>query len=270
MAFVHKRRILIGALAAPILFLAYRYFIPDHAENSFSTQRTAGEQTQKTEQNTDQKTGQGPAELGGVSPSTMAEEQQDSLPEEPTSGSPPLDEEQVFRNKLKIESRKIGQISADPQLLERQLNNWASSLKDNELKLLQSEALSINSPADERFFAVDLLARNPSQTSDELLEQIVIMPLPTQFGSDPNSARSFEFELILRQRALDGVAEGDRKLAQEALKRVLQKTENPSIADRAHRHQAHLEGKAPTVVEQEQQALQQLLKSQAKKKADKN
>lgn len=252
----NRKRILIGALVAPILFLAYRYFIPDHAENSFSTPMTAPAMP--------------PATDSSKAPSaTTTERQFPGIPNAIEDNTATSSKEEEFHNKLKIESRKIGQVSDDPQQIERQLNNWASTFSELELKILQNEALSMNLPGDERFFSVDLLARNRSALTQGLLEEIVVAPLPTQFGSDPSTARSFEFELILRQRALDGVAEGDKKQALEAIKRVLQKTENPSIADRAHRHQAHLEGKAPTVVEQERQALQQLLKSQAGEKAAK-
>lgn len=196
-----------------------------------------------------------PSEEAEIASSASTPSQLEQAPVTPVEQSA---EEQVLLN-LEKEAQRIGQVSDEPDEEELRLNEQALQLKPPELKKYLARAQDKTVNGDERFLAVDLIARNGSDAAIALLKDFVLSPEQVSFSSDPSSNMDKETEMMLRARALDGIAQRKSPQAIKAIHDVIQRTDNSVLSDRAHRHRAHLEEGAPSVQEQEERALRELL-----------
>lgn len=182
-------------------------------------------------------------------------------PGKPAPAPAPADpeKENAFLTRLQKETWRIGQIDEDPEKTERELTDWAKALPSEELRLLSRTALDTELEPDQRFLAVDLLGRAGTFEAGELLVEVATAPLGIEFASDYQHSASAEFEVLLREQAVDSIAELPKERAEKALSKTLTRVNRTTLIDRIQRHRAALKARVPPVKEQEKRALTTLL-----------
>ncbi len=178
---------------------------------------------------------------------------------EPATSTDATETENLFLTRLQKETWRIGQIDDDPEKTDRELTEWARKLSPAELTLLARTAREIETDPDQRFLAVDLLGRAGTVEAGDLLVEIAIEPLAVEFASDYQHSASAEFEVLLREQAVDSIAELPPERADHALAKVLGRVNRSTLVDRIQRHRAALKAHVPPVKDQEKQALSKLL-----------
>lgn len=169
------------------------------------------------------------------------------------------EKEAAFLTRLQKETWRIGQIDENPEKTERELTEWARSLPPEELRLLGRTARDTELEPDQRFLAVDLLGRAGTAEAGELLVDIATSPLGVEFASDYQHSAAAEFEVLLREQAVDSIAELPKERAEKSLDKVLTRVNRTTLIDRIQRHRTALKAQVPPVKEQEKRALSKLL-----------
>lgn len=163
--------------------------------------------------------------------------------------------EQEFLQQLKTQSTKVGEVNADPSATERELDRWANSLSEKQLKILQQNILNPSIAADERSLSVYLLSLSQSPFALAPLQDVVLTPLPAT-----QNDRSLLFEEVLRVQAIEGLLrQTNTEQVRQTLLSLKQKTDSNFLQDQAQRGLAFLNGEAEHPTEQSHKALQNLL-----------
>lgn len=177
----------------------------------------------------------------------------------PSEGNPKSESKSnsSFEDKLQSEVQKISQLQEDPRSVEDGLKEFSRDLKREEIKLLYEASLDLQKPQDERFLAIMLLSWTEKTEVAPLLENIAISEI------DPylNPGRKFDFEEILRLKAVEGLSDLKLKpeMHQQHLKSIIRKTSNSQVADRAHRALWASQGQAESPEKQDEEALKKIL-----------
>jgi predicted DNA-binding protein len=148
-----------------------------------------------------------------------------------------LPEDLQFQLDFKNEVARIGQIEGDPDQIENRLQSLARQMVNQDKIFLKEiiESQKINS--DERALAIELLSRNQTPESAEILKNYTTSKTsdaPTRAGHDDK-------ERIFKAQAIDGLAAyQDRELALKYLDEVSNNTQDQFLKDRVRQAEATL------------------------------
>jgi len=154
-----------------------------------------------------------------------------------------------FAALFKEETTMISQPNDNPEEVQKRLDHLAGKMQESDVKVLQENALNPKINGDQRFLSVYILGKSHLQKAQESLEAIASAPFP-----EIREARMTVQEEIIRGQAVESIRQVDM------IKRVLSRSDNNFINDRAQRNLMFLEGKASSPEQQDQSALTQLLK----------
>ena len=165
--------------------------------------------------------------------------------------------------RLRNEASNVGRMDAAPDGTEVRLQEWAQTLSATELEQLEKAALNIEKPQDDRFLAVMLMAWSEKAEALENLKDIALAEIDPFLS--PN--RLGDFERVLRMQAVDGMIDipGQGENIARTLQSVAASTADTTIADRAYRALASVQGEAKSPEQQDKEAMEALLKKSKKK-----
>lgn len=147
------------------------------------------------------------------------------------------------------EAASMSQLNDHPEEVQKRLKDLADKMQESDVESLQQNALNPHLNGDQRFLSVYILGESTLAKAQESLEAIATAPIP-----DMHEVRMTTQEEIIRGQAVESIRHAD------VLKRVLARSDNNFINDRAQRNLLYLEGKASSPEQQDQAALTQLLK----------
>jgi hypothetical protein len=165
----------------------------------------------------------------------------------PAAVKPPAAEN--FAVQVQEEAAAIAQLNDRPEEVQKRLKELADKMQESDVSSLQQNALNPNLNGDQRFLSVYILGESALTKAQESLEAIATAPIP-----ETHEGRMTAQEEIIRGHAVESIRHA------ETLKRVLARSDNAFINDRAQRNLLYLEGKASSPEQQDQEALTQLLK----------
>lgn len=146
------------------------------------------------------------------------------------------------------EAASMSQLNDHPEEVQKRLKDLADKMQEADVPSLQQNALNPSLNGDQRFLSVYILGESSLAKAQESLEAIATTPIP-----ETREGRLATQEEIIRGHAVESI----RRV--EVLKRVLARSDNNFINDRAQRNLLYLEGKASSPEQQDQKALTQLL-----------
>ncbi len=165
-------------------------------------------------------------------------------------GSKPVSASQEFSALVKIEADAMSQLNDHPEEIQKRLKDLASKMKETDIPALQETALNTALNGDQRFLSVYILGESSLLKAQEGLETIATSPIPALHDS-----RLINQEEVIRGQAVESLRQP------ESLNRVLSKSDNAFITDRAQRNMLYRQGRiSSTPEQQDQEALAQLLK----------
>lgn len=147
------------------------------------------------------------------------------------------------------EAAAMSQLNDHPEEVEKRLKELAGKMQESDVLVLQENALNPNLNGDRRFLSVYILGQSALEKAQESLEVIASTPIP-----ETREARMLTQEEVIRGHAVESIRQA------ETLKRVIARSDNSFINDRAQRNLLYLEGKASSPEQQDQEALTKLLK----------
>lgn len=162
---------------------------------------------------------------------------------------------QNFETQFKLESQNISQLQSEPQKTEERLQGLANKMTQEQMQKLTQLISDQSKDGDERAMAIEMLSRRKDSESLKALEDFVAQ-------SDDVGAwsRSHEFESVLRAQAIEGIATyPEQKEALSALNKLSKKVNESFLRDRILRSQAGLKGLAPSIENQDNEALRKLV-----------
>lgn len=162
---------------------------------------------------------------------------------------------QNFETQFKLESQNISQLQSEPQKTEERLQALANKMTQEQMQKLTQLISDQSKDGDERAMAIEMLSRRKDSESLKALEDFVAQ-------SDDVGAwsRSHEFESVLRAQAIEGIATyPEQKEALSALNKLSKKVNESFLRDRILRSQAGLKGLAPSIENQDNEALRKLV-----------
>lgn len=169
------------------------------------------------------------------------------------------------KNFYEAESARVGSIDKDPVLTEKRLREFASTLKEEEIRWLAIEAENRSNPGDGRFFSVYLLALSEAPSAIEALSKLAVMPIPQE-----KNVGLVELERQLRAQATEGIARACEKQKQwkDSLLDIVSRQDDEFLRDRAHRALYQCEtGKS--IEDQDKEALEKVRKAPGSQKNSK-
>lgn len=153
------------------------------------------------------------------------------------------------------EASRTGMTDQDPVASEKRLDLLAGNLTDEEIISMAEVVRQPSSDGDLRALAVDLLARNKGPQALQSLEQIIISK-----WSESTDPRRQGFEQSLRARAIEGLEGHPAPQATARLQSALSQVQDTFLNDHGQRALLHRQGQARSVQEQDEEALQKILK----------
>lgn len=157
--------------------------------------------------------------------------------------------------KVLAEAFRTGMTDQDPVASEKRLDVLAGDLTDEEIVSMAELVKQPSSNGDLRALAVDLLARNKGLSALQPLEQIIISR-----WSESTDPRMQGFEQSLRARAIEGLEGHPAQQATANLQSALSQVQDTFLNDHGQRALLHRQGQARSVQEQDEEALQKILK----------
>lgn len=158
-----------------------------------------------------------------------------------------------FAAQVQEEAAAMSQLNDHPEEVQKRLKELAEKMQESDVPSLQQNALNPNLNGDQRFLSVYILGESTLAKAQESLEAIATAPIP-----ETHEGRLTTQEEIIRGQAVESIRQAD------TLKRVLARSDNTFINDRAQRNLLYLEGKASSPEQQDQEALTQLLKKNSR------
>lgn len=161
---------------------------------------------------------------------------------------------QTLEEKISIASRRVGQTDEEPKKTEMELENLARGLSPEEIRGLKGIALDPRHSGDERFLSLELLGlRALSSEGTSIIEDLKEIALKAELNTPGLGP-------ILPLRAIEALSETPHKnQARLALKEILERTDSSLLNDRSMRALKHLDGEAPSLETQDNEALKKLI-----------
>lgn len=163
---------------------------------------------------------------------------------------------EVFKKTFYKEVDELGKTQASPAQVQERLNSLGKSLDFVQIKYLDELLYNKDANDDVKAIAIELLTNSQTQSSLNTLKNFVlesVMP-STLSHIGMNSV------MALKLQALEGVSlYSDPAAGVSALTEIQNKSTEKVIMDRATRALQGLEGSAPSLEEQENKALKEVL-----------
>lgn len=159
-----------------------------------------------------------------------------------------------FKSDFKYEVFQIGQTQANPDQIENRLQGLARQMEPAHRLYLKSILIDTNMNGDDRAMAIELLSRNQTRESAEILKNYTIA------DADVTKTQT-EQEMVHKAQAIEGLAVyQDRNVALAYLDEVTKKTNYQFLQDRARRAEASLKNEGPAIETQDLDALNKIIK----------
>ncbi|MCX7978007.1 MAG: hypothetical protein N2578_03295 [Bdellovibrionaceae bacterium] len=154
---------------------------------------------------------------------------------------------------LKFHSQDLSRLQSDPEASDALLDQLAQEIS---LDALGAALRDSSVEMDLRFLAAELIARiNKTDKIPLVLEMLG----HTRRGPSSDIRHSEDF--AIQARLLEGLGNlSDKATAVQTLDRIIENSEDILIVDRAQRTRTWLLGRAPSPVEQDQEALRKILR----------
>lgn len=154
---------------------------------------------------------------------------------------------------------QMSELTYSPEAIDQDLSDFADKLTLEQLSNLVNTVTSRAKTGDERLLAAELLARSPLIESIELLAKIITTS--AESISDTPAVQE-EFRAI-QMLAIEGISQKATypKESVEALQNLATTVDNSQMHDRIVRSLWALQGKAPSLEEQDREALTKMLKT---------
>lgn len=164
---------------------------------------------------------------------------------------------EVFVQRFKKESSEIGKIQNNPELAQNRMKSLAKAMRPQDVQGLYEIISNEKNDGDERALAVELLSLKNDTASLMALQNFVANNV-TVNGTKWD--RKKELETILRAQAVESIATYPQKdIALSTLGFLQNKVDEKFLSDRIGRARASLTDRAPTLKEQDDEALKKLL-----------
>lgn len=166
------------------------------------------------------------------------------------------DDSSFFESKSLKEAQKFSLNQSDPKKLDDKMDQLARDLSALEVKRLAIVMRSKLEDSETRAMAIELLTRSKTRDAMDVLKEFVVTPQT----SGPVLSRTAEYESILRAQAIEGIAAYPQKdLALTYLNSMTSQVKESFLKDRIVRSEEGLKGLAPTVQNNDETALKQLV-----------
>lgn len=170
--------------------------------------------------------------------------------------APPVDPD-IFVQKFKKESLQLAKIQNNPELVQNRMKALADSMTPQDVQGLFEIMSNDKNNGDQRALAVELLSLKNDTTSLMALQNFVANNV-TVNGTKWD--RKKELETILRAQAVESIAAyPQREIALSTLSFLQQKVDEKFLNDRIGRATASLSENAPSLKQQDDDALKKLL-----------
>lgn len=170
--------------------------------------------------------------------------------------APPVNSE-IFVQKFKKESLQLAKLQNNPELVQNRMKALADSMTPQDVQGLFEVISDDKNNGDQRALAVELLSLKNDTTSLMALQNFVANNM-TVNGTKWD--RKKELETILRAQAVESIAAyPQRDIALSTLGYLQQKVDEKFLNDRIGRATASLTENAPSLKQQDDDALKKLL-----------
>ncbi len=159
-----------------------------------------------------------------------------------------------FKSDFKYEVNQIGQTQTNTDEIENRLQGLARQMEPEHRDYLKFILNSQDMNGDDRAMAIELLSRNQTLDSAEILKNY------TTNEPSTNTTRA-EQELVFKAQAIEGLAAyQDRNVAISYLKEINKKTNYKFLQDRAQRAESALKNEGPPIEAQDLEALKKIIR----------
>ena len=135
------------------------------------------------------------------------------------------------KNYLSNEAIRMGRVSPDPIGDGARINQFASTISQEEAGYLKGQALNRDAKGNARFLSAYLLAQNHSGSTTDALAAVATAPIPKDARG-----RGRSLEQNIRAQGIEGLrGQPDRAKARAALKKVIEESDDSFLVDRAQR-----------------------------------
>lgn len=171
--------------------------------------------------------------------------------------APPPVNPDIFVQKFKKESLQLAKIQNNPELVQNRMKALADSMTAQDVQALFEVISNDKNNGDQRALAVELLSLKNDTASLMALQNFVANNV-TVNGTKWD--RKKELETILRAQAVESIAAyPQRDIALSTLSFLQQKVDEKFLNDRIGRATASLTENAPSLKQQDDDALKKLL-----------
>lgn len=162
-----------------------------------------------------------------------------------------------FGEKFKNEAAEIAKLQIDPEAAEERLRQLARSMNQRDVADLYEVISDDSNDPDQRALAVELLSIKNDTASLTALQNFVANKTMVN-GRQWDSKK--EFETVLRAQAVESIAAYPQKeIALSTLSFLQRRVDEKFLNDRIGRAAANLNGAAPSMQQQDDEALRKLL-----------
>lgn len=162
-----------------------------------------------------------------------------------------------FSEKFRAEAAEIAKLHMDPELVEERLRNLARSMNQQDVADLYEVISDDANDPDQRALAVELLSIKNDTASLTALQNFVANK--KMVNGRPWDSKK-ELETVLRAQAVESIAAYPQKeIALSTLSFLQRRVDEKFLNDRIGRAAANLNGAAPAVEQQDDEALRKLL-----------
>lgn len=159
-----------------------------------------------------------------------------------------------FRSDFKYEVDQIGMTQANPDQIENRLQGLSRQMEPEHKIYLKTVLNNQNANGDDRAMAIELLTRNQTAESVEILKNYAA-------NESTNLGARAEQELVFKAQAIEGLAAyQDHPVAISYLDEIRKKTSYPFLQDRARRAEAVLKNEGPAIETQDLDALKKIIR----------
>lgn len=163
----------------------------------------------------------------------------------------------IFIGKFNAESAQITKAQNDPELAQNKMKKFAQTITPQDVQELYNIISNEKNDGDRRALAIELLSIKNDTTSLIALQNFVAN---NKTVNGTKWDRKKELETVLRAQAVEGIASYPHKdIAISTLSYLQHKVDERFLNDRISRAAANLSNRAPTVQQQDEAALKQLV-----------
>ncbi len=182
---------------------------------------------------------------------------QKAVPAVPVAPPAPPVNPDVFVQKFKKESLQLAKLQNNPELVQNRMKALADSMTPQDVQGLFEVISNDKNNGDQRALAVELLSLKNDTTSLMALQNFVANNVTV---NGARWDRKKELETILRAQAVESIAAyPQRDIALSTLGYLQQKVDEKFLNDRIGRATASLTENAPSLKQQDDDALKKLL-----------